>query len=105
MSCTDFNTLREFWANGQFFDGVFCAFGGPLAPMPGSAFVLVFSAFLGVGLYAFAGAIILPLVLAIILGGVVVAQLPGVVLKLVGMVVLLAIAAGGMILARRIDSP
>lgn len=105
MACTDYDTLREFWTNGQFFDGVFCAFGGALAPMPGSAFVLLFSAFLGVGMYVYAGAIILPLVLAILLGGVIVAQLPGVALKLVGMIVLLSIAAAGMILSRRIDTP
>ena len=102
MSCTDFNTLQQFWLNGQFFDGVFCAFGGPQSAMPASAFILMVGAALGVSIYTYTGSIAVPAVLAIILAGVVVMQLPGIALQLVGIILLIGIAAGGLLLIRRL---
>lgn len=98
MACTDYTAYWEFWRHGQFFDAVSCPFvealGGPLFAM------LVFGPAL-LGMYIYSGSIILPLVLTLILGSVVVVQLPSVALQLFGIVILLSIAGAGYLLVQR----
>lgn len=101
MACTDFNSYKEFVVNGQFFDAVWCPFGDV---MGGIVFALLFFAPLGISLYIFSGSIILPFVLFLILGSVVVVQLPGLAATLVGGVILLAIALGGTLMIMKINS-
>jgi hypothetical protein len=78
--------------DGAFFDAIVC----PYADVMGVAvFAMAVYGALGIALYIYSGNAVLPLVLTLILGGVVVTQLPGPAVQLVGVVALLLIAAGG----------
>lgn len=101
MACSDYSTYKEMLVNGAFFDGIWCPFGDV---MGGIVFALLFFAPLGISLYIFSGSIILPFVLFLILGAVVVVQLPGLAATLVGGVILLATALGGTLMIMKINS-
>jgi hypothetical protein len=101
MACSDYNTYWEFMANWQFFDAVYCLYGEQVGFF---LFPLLAYGALATALYIFAGSLIMPLVLTIILGGVVVAQLPPGPVRLVGIVVLFAVALGGYLLVQRLET-
>lgn len=89
MACSDYSELREFWANGKFFDGAFCYFANPL----GAEFTqLMVFATLGLSLYAYSREPVVPLVLAIILGGVFLAPLPAAIVNTVTAVAIIVTA-------------
>lgn len=101
MACGDFPEYYQYLLNGQFFDAVYCPYGNV---MGGVTLALLFFAPIGLALYIFSGSIILPFVLFIILGSVIVIQLPGMVASLVGAVALLVIAIGGTLVILRLNA-
>lgn len=100
MACSDYSKLTEFWVNGQFFDAIFCPFGDALG---GVVFALIFFGAIGLALYIFSGSLVMPLVLTLILGAVVVSQLPSLAAQLVGAVVLVGIAIAGYMTVMRLN--
>jgi len=100
MACTDYPTYWQFLANFQFYDAFYCFFGEQvgffLAPL------IIFGA-LGVSYYIFSG-FIMVLVLMIILGGVVIVQLPPGPIRLIGIAVLFGVGMAGYLLVQRLDT-
>ena len=90
MACGDYSTLSEYWAQGQFFDGVTCPYA---QSMPPELFALLVFAPIGLGLYIASGSVALPLVVGIIIGAAVIVQLPAVAANIVG----IAIVLGGAV--------
>lgn len=97
QSCGQYDAFWEYLVNGQFFDAVYCPYGATM----GVVFPLIVFASLGMSMYIYSGSIALPLALTLILGSVVVTQLPGLAAQLVGIVVLLGLAAAGYVLIIR----
>lgn len=88
-------TLADALIDGKFFDAMVC----PHSEIMGLVvFAMLLYGSIGVALYLFTGNAVLPLVLTLILGSVVVANLPGPAAQFVGVVALLLIAAGGYFL-------
>lgn len=83
-------SLADALISGQFWDAVVCTFSEPMGG------VVIFGLFVwggvGAALYLFSGSAIIPLSLTLILGSVVVTQLPGPAVQLVGVLGLLVIA-------------
>ena len=100
MACSDYDTYLEFMQNEQFFEAVYCVFGDSVGVL---LFPLLVWGAMGSALYIFSGSLIMPLVLTIILGGVLVIQLPAGPVQFVAAVVLFGIALGGYALVRRLD--
>jgi len=100
MACSDYDTYLEFMQNEQFFEAVYCVFGDSVGVL---LFPLLVWGAMGLALYIFSGSLIMPLVLTIILGGVLVVQLPAGPVQFVAAVVLFGIALGGYALVRRLD--
>jgi hypothetical protein len=100
MACGDYDTYVAFIRNEQFFDAVYCVFGDSVGVL---LFPLVVWGALGSALYIYSGSLIMPLVLTIILGGVVVVQLPAGPVQFVAAVVLFGIALAGYALVRRLE--
>lgn len=92
MACGDYTEYWEFLTNGQFFDAIYCPYGDLLG---GVVLALLFFAPSAMALYIYSGSIILPFVLFLILGSVVIVQLPGAATTIVGAVALLVIAIVG----------
>lgn len=89
-------TLAELLMDGKIFDAVVCPHSEALGGMV--VFALVVYGSIMTGLYVFSGTAVLPLSLTIILGGVIVSQLPGPAVQFAGVVLLLILAAGGYFL-------
>jgi hypothetical protein len=100
MACSDYDTYLEFMQNEQFFEAVYCVFGDSVGVL---LFPLLVWGAMGSAMYIFSGSLIMPLVLTIILGGVLVVQLPAGPVQFVAAVVLFGIALGGYALVRRLD--
>lgn len=100
MACGDYATYWEFLINGAFFDAIYCPFGDLLG---GVVVALLFFAPLAMGMYIFSGSIILPFVLFLILGSVVVAQLPGAAATVAGAIALLVIAVAGSAMILKVN--
>jgi hypothetical protein len=100
MACSDYDAYFQFLKNEQFFDAVYCVFADSVGVL---LFPLLVWGSMGTALYIFSGSLIMPLVLTIILGGVVVVQLPAGPIQFVAAVVLFGIALGGYALVRRLD--
>lgn len=93
VDCT--GSLADALADGKFFDAMVC----PHSELMGLVVfgLLVYGA-IGGALYLYSGNAMLPISLTIILGSVVVTQLPGPAVQVVGVFLLLLIAAGGYFL-------
>lgn len=85
-------TAGELLINGKFFDAVVCPFSETMGL---AVFALMVYGAIGVALYVYSGNAVLPLTLTVILGSVVITQLPGPAVQLVALLALLLIAAGG----------
>lgn len=85
-------TVGDLLVSGEFFQGIVCTFSEPLGL---ALFAGIVYGAIGLSLYIFSGSAILPLTLTIVLGGVVVVQLPGPMVQFVGVVALLLLAAAG----------
>jgi len=85
-------SLVELFADGKFFDAVVCPHTEVMGLL---VFALLVYGAVGTSLYIYSGSAVLPLVLTIILGGVVITQLPGIAVQFAGAVALLLLAAGG----------
>lgn len=93
MACGDFNTGREFLANGQFFDAVYCHFSGQMGEL---LFGLMVFGTLAFAMYIYSDTVIVPFVVTLILAGVVLALLPAVVSQ-VAIVAIILVGVGSVI--------
>jgi len=84
--------LSDLIVDGQFFDAIVCPHTETMGVL---VFGLLVYGAIGTSLYVYSGSAVLPLVLTIILGSVVVTQLPGIAVQFAGAVALLLLAAGG----------
>jgi hypothetical protein len=100
MSCGDFAQYSEFFANGQFIDGIYCPFVDVLGPV---AAPLMFFAPIGVGLYLASGSFLLPAIVAILVGSVVIVQAPGIAVNIVGIVLIIGIALAVFVMLLRLN--
>jgi hypothetical protein len=100
MACTDYPEYWQFLANFQFFDAIYCPFADLVGPL---LFPLLVFGGLGVALYVYSNSLIMPLTLSIILGGVVVVQLPSGPVRLIGIVVLFGVGMAGYMLVQRLE--
>jgi hypothetical protein len=100
MACSDYETYLEFFQNEQFFDAVYCVYGDSVGVL---LFPLLVWGAMGTALYIFSGSLVMPLVLSIILGGVLVVQLPAGPIQFTAAIVLFGIALGGYALVRRLE--
>jgi len=92
MACSDYSALMEFWMNGQFIDGVTCFY---LSSVPGPLFTLIVAAAIGLSLYVATESAVIPVVAALLIGGIFAAELPGGAINLGLIVILLVIATAG----------
>jgi len=100
MACGDYSAYWRYLINGQLFDALYCPFGDLLG---GVTLALLFFSPLAMALYIYSGSIILPFVMFLILGSVVVVQLPGAATTLIGAVALLTIAVVGTAMILKIN--
>jgi hypothetical protein len=98
MACGDYATYLEYWLAGQFQDAVICPYQETMT-MP--VFALFVFGGIGISLYIYADGVSLPLALLVILGGLVVPQLPGPAVQLIAVAALLAIMIAGYLLQSR----
>lgn len=101
MACGDFNSYWKFLVEGQMFDAIYCPYGDLLG---GTVFALLFFAPISMALYIYSGSIILPFVLAVILGAVIVVQLPGAAVSLAAALALLVIILAGTAIVLKLNS-
>lgn len=90
VDCTQ--SLVDTLLAGKFFDAVVCPYSESIGLI---VFALAVYGAVGLSLYIYSGNAVLPLVLTLILGSVVVTQLPGPAVQIVGVFVLLLLGAGG----------
>lgn len=88
-------TLADALISGRFFDAMVCPHSEILTLV---VFGLLVYGAVGGSIYLYTGNAVLPLVLTLILGSVVVVNLPGPALQVLGVFALLLIAAGGYFL-------
>lgn len=100
MACTDYDTYWEFMINWQFYDAIYCLYGDHVGYL---LFPFLVYGALATSLYIYAGSLIMPLVLTIILGGVVVVQLPPGPIRFIAVIVLFGVALAGYLLVQRIE--
>lgn len=93
MACGDYPALHEYWANGQFLDGVTCPYA---TAMPGELFALMILAPVGLALYYASGSVKLPLVIGIIIGASVLVQVPAAAANIIGIAIILGGALAAM---------
>ena len=98
MACGDYATYAEFIREGQMFDALYCPFGDQLG---GTLFALMVFGAIGMSLYIYSGSVVLPLVLFLIVGSVIIVQLPSAAVQLVGIVILLGITGIGYLMVQR----
>lgn len=100
MACSDYTDYGDALADGAFFDAIYCTFGDQLG---GVMFALMVFGALILALYIHSGSIELPLVVTVILGAVVVTQLPGVAVQVVAVTLVVGMAVFGMYLILRLN--
>jgi hypothetical protein len=98
MACGDFPRYLDYWLEAQFADAILCPFQNVLGTQVFTLFVL---GGLALGLYIRSDSVSIPLVLAILIGGVVVSSLPSVGLQVLGIAALLSITIAGYLLTNR----
>ncbi|MDR9381145.1 MAG: hypothetical protein RI560_05660 [Natronomonas sp.] len=100
VTCADYGTLREFFTNGHFIRGWDCAMtGGDAATQLMFASVIFGS--VGLGLFVTTGSVVMPAVLAILLGGAILTLLPATFVNLALVAVLLLLGGLGLLVAFR----
>lgn len=98
MPCSDYSNYYEFLVEGQIFDAIYCPFGDVLG---GALFALIFFGGIILATYVYSDSVALPLSLTVILGSVVVVQLPSAAVQLIAATLLLGLTASGYILIQR----
>lgn len=99
MACGDYgpelSSLTSALVDGKFFDAITCAFANE---MGGALFALMVFGALGMSLYIYSGSVIVPVVLAIIMGSAILVTLPSSAAQLAGIVILLTVTVGGYLM-------
>lgn len=98
MACGDYPNYYEFLAEGQIFDAIYCPFGDV---MGGALFAFIFFGGIVMATYVYSDGIVLPLTMVVLLGAVIITQLPGVVVQIVVAALLLTIAGSAYLLIQR----
>lgn len=101
MSCTDFSSYGEFLRAGQFFDAVYCPFGDLLG---GAVFALLFFGVIALALYVYTDSVAVPVVVTILIGSVVVVQLPPEAVNITGIMLVLGIVGAGYLIVRTFET-
>ena len=99
-NCGEYSSLWEFFVEGAFVDGWLCAMTGGDATTALLLFGLIFGG-IELSLFVSTGSIVLPSVLAILLGGVMFGLLPATLVNLALIAVLLLLGALGLLIAFR----
>lgn len=100
VTCSDYPTLWEFFTQGHFIRGWDCAMtGGDAATQ--LMFASVIFGGVGLGLFITTGSVVMPAVLAILLGGAILTLLPATLVNLALVAVLLLLGALGLLIAYR----
>lgn len=89
MACRDYDAYYKFLIEGQVFDAIYCPFGDALG---GPMFALIFFGGILTATYVYSDGPVLPLTMVIILGSVVVTQLPSVAVQVVVAALLLVVS-------------
>lgn len=100
--CTKHSSLADFISSGDFFDGVVCAFTDSGVVSESLLGFWVISA-LALGFYFYSGSVVLPLVLAIILGGFWINFVVGPAMAVLTVALLIVIPAAGWILYQQFE--
>lgn len=100
MSCNDYSSYAEFWTNFQPMDGVICPFADLLGM---SVFALFAVGAVGTAFYVYTDSISLPAVLVIIIGSVVLVELPAGAINLTVLAILGAVSAAVYLFYQRIQ--
>lgn len=96
MQCGAFpESPIEYFLNWRFVDGVVCAFGDAIGV---GVTMLMFFGITGLGLYQASGSVLVPIGALIILAPLTMALLPAIGFQFAAVVMILAIAGGGMYL-------
>lgn len=98
MACGDYSNYYEFLVEGQIFDAIYCPFGDV---MGGALFALIFFGGIIMATYIYSDGVVLPLTMTVILGAVIVTQLPSVAVQLVVAALLLTLAGSAYLLIQR----
>ena len=100
VNCTQYDTLREFFANGAFIDGWNCAMTGGDPATQLMFFSLIFGG-VELALFVKSGSVVMPSILAILVGGAMFSLLPATLVNIALVGVLLLLGALGLLIAFR----
>jgi hypothetical protein len=99
-SCGEYDTLREFFVNGEFIAGWDCAMtGGDVATQ--LMFASVIFGGVGLSLFVTTGSLVMPAILAILFGSVILALLPATLVNIALVAVLMLLGGLGLLIAYR----
>jgi hypothetical protein len=101
QACQQYDALLNYWTSGQFFDAIYCAFGGE--GVLGPVFPLFIAAALGTSLFVYGGSVVLPLVVLMLVGSAIVPFLPGTALRVVVMALVLGLGVVGFGIVLRLE--
>lgn len=99
MACSDYSSMFEALSQNAFWDTVYCTFADAMGP---AGFALVFFGPLGISMWVYYESPAPVVALTVLVGGVAMTQLPGPATAVGGILVLLGLATGIALLARRI---
>lgn len=100
VDCSTYDSLREYFTNGEFIVGWDCVMTGGDPATQLMFFSLIFGA-LELSLFVISGSIVLPSVMAILLGGVMFGLLPATLVNIALVGVLLLLGGLGLLVAFR----
>lgn len=100
MACSDFSSYTEFIRNGQFMDAIICPYADQMGMM---VFAMLVYGAISTSLYIYTGSIIIPLVLAILIGAIVMIELPAIAANIAVLAAVVVIAVGVYLLYRRAE--
>lgn len=100
VSCGQYDSLREFFVNGEFIGGWRCVMTGGDPATELLFFSLIFGG-LELALFVQSGSVVLPSVLAILLGGAIFGLLPATLVNIALVGVLLLLGSLGLLIAFR----
>jgi hypothetical protein len=100
VSCSQYNSFREFFVNGEFLGGWTCAMTGGDPATELLFFSLIFGA-LELALFVQSGSVTMPSILAILVGGAMFSLLPATLVNIALVGVLLLLGSLGLLIAFR----
>lgn len=100
MACTDYTSYGDFLIEGQFLDAIICPYQEQMGFL---VFAMMVYLAIAASLYIYTGGITIPLVVSILVGAVVVVNLPSVAVQFAVIVAVLIISVGVYLLVRRAE--